>query len=272
MNPTYLTDCLLQVPHEKRHGIHTTSALPFHTDMGCEILALHYRETARTGGATSLAPAAAIYHDLAAAHPQHLAALLAADWPVQIATGPVPRFARLPLLSVDPEQGDSRVIISVDPGRLGLHPATAGLRGDGGCDLTAAQLEALAALAASAERHSVTVPAERGDVLFINNLAVLHKREAYADGEVDGREGARRRHLVRVWLRNAELAWVIPENMRAPWYAAYGGVDDNKTHGEGAGRFLKMVEDRYQVVPEQEYKVPRYSSGSAAWLIDADEA
>lgn len=241
--------------------------------MGCEILALHYRETARAGGATSLAPAVAMYRDLAASHPRHLRALQAADWPVQLAGGPAPRFARLPLLAVDEER--ERILISVDPGRLGLHPATAGLRDD--CDLSGEQLEALAALAASAEKHAVTVPAERGDVLFINNLAVLHKREAYVDGE-DEQEGVGRRHLVRVWLRNAELAWDVPENMKAPWYAAYGGRDGTASIGqtqaqeEGAGRFLMMAEDRYQVVPEKEYKVPRYSSGSAAWLIDADEA
>lgn len=88
---------LSQVPREKRHGIHTNSALPFHNDMGCEILTLLYRRVAAHGGATSLASAAAIYKDLLKQHAT-LEALQANDWPVQLSVKDS-TFARMPLLA-----------------------------------------------------------------------------------------------------------------------------------------------------------------------------
>lgn len=221
--------------------------------MGCEILALQYREVAQHGGATSVSSATTICAELAADHPEILQELMTADWPVQLSAKPA-RFARLPVLAYH----EGHVIISVDPGRLGLHPATASVRDDGAgrCDLTEAQIKALEVLAQVAEKHATSIAAQPGDILFINNLALLHKRDAYTDAGT-------RRHLVRLWLRNPELSWEIPEEMKAPWKVAYGPVEE-------AGSFL-VPQDRYQIVPEKEYKVPKYSSGSAAWLIDSDE-
>ena len=86
------------MPAENRHGIHTNVALPFHTDMGCEILSLLYRQVAAQGGATSLASAASIYSDLLK-QPDVLETLKAADWQIQL-SGKPPRFEPMPLLAV----------------------------------------------------------------------------------------------------------------------------------------------------------------------------
>ncbi|KAJ4387303.1 hypothetical protein N0V93_007892 [Gnomoniopsis smithogilvyi] len=249
---THITDAKewSNIPHEQRHGIHTNTALPFHNDMGCEILALQYREIAKQGGATSVSSATTICAELAVDHPEVLKELMTADWPVQLTAKPT-RYARLPVLAFY----EGRVLISVDPGRLGLHPATAGIR-DEGCDLNESQIKALEVLGQVAEKHSISIAAQPGDILFVNNLALLHKRDAYLDAET-------RRHLVRLWLRHPDLSWEIPEEMKAPWKVAYGPIEE-------AGSFL-VPRDRYQIVPEKEYKVPKYSSGSAAWLIDSDE-
>lgn len=219
--------------------------------MGAEILTLQYRQVAASGGATSVASATTIFEELSTQNPSVLRTLMAPNWPVQLSANPV-RFASLPLLA----EHEGRVVISVDPGRLGLHPATAGVRPEG-CELDAAQLHALEVLNQVAEKHAVSIAAQPGDILFINNFALLHKRDKYIDSD----DATARRHLVRLWLRNPELGWDIPERMKAPWKAAYGPK-------EGFGRFL---EDRYEVVPVKEYKVPKYSAGSAAWLIDCDE-
>lgn len=260
--------------------------------MGAEILTLQYRQVARHGGATSVVSATRIFNDLAARHPDVLQTLMAPEWPVQLSANPV-RFADLPLLAVQKQEqqqyhhhhhhnnNNGRVVISVDPGRLGLHPATAGVRPEG-CELSQTQIKALDVLAGLADKHAISVAARPGDILFINNLALLHKRDAYLDtvdtdddddnnnkkaGITPTTGGAiktaalTRRHLVRLWLRNPDMAWEIPEAMKAPWRAAYGPR-------EGFGRFL---EDRYEVVPVKDYKVPKYSAGSAAWLIDYDE-
>lgn len=65
--------------------------------MGCEILTLLYREVAASGGATSLASAAAIYNDLLK-QPEILETLKATDWPVQLSVKN-PRFEKMPLLA-----------------------------------------------------------------------------------------------------------------------------------------------------------------------------
>lgn len=271
-----------KVPVDKRHGIHTNTALPFHNDMGAEILTLQYRQLAKVGGATSVASATTILQELSATHPDVVRTLQAPTWPVQLSAHPV-RFATLPLVAAQP---DGRFLISVDPGRLGLHPATADVRSKAEqqqeqsaashrpCELDAAQLHALAVLNQTAEKHAISIAAQTGDILFLNNWALLHKRDKYIDFD----DATARRHLVRLWLREEEEeqgseskgcaappaaagGWTLPESMQAPWKAAYGAR-------EGFARFL---EDRYEVVPVKEYKVPKYSAGSAAWLIECDE-
>lgn len=50
-----------------------------------------------------------------------------------------------------------------------------------------------------------------GDLVFINNLAILHSREAFEDSP------ASRRHLVRLWLSNETLRWALPPALQAGW-------------------------------------------------------
>ena len=125
--------------------------------------------------------------------------------------------------------------------------------------LTDAQLRALEVLNDLAEKHAFSVPAQAGDILFINNLGVLHKRDSYVDGD-DADEATKRRWLMRLWLRNDALGWAIPELMKGPWEAAYG---------KEIGRF---IDEKYDPTPQPDYKVPRYTSGTAAWLIEDEEA
>lgn len=164
----------------------------------------------------------------------------------------------------------------LDPGRLGLHPATASAapRPDAPAmpALSALQQRALAALAGLAAQLAVAVAVRPGDMLLVNNYALLHARAAYEDGddgdddvarEDDDNNGGdgdgRRRHLVRLWLRSPAHSWSLPEDMKALWEPAYGDC---------LGRFLPR---RYPVVPEREYKVPKYTSGSAAWAVEDPE-
>lgn len=96
------------VPAEQRHGIHSSKPLvrqqpcppplplfdpgrhaadakqPFHTDMGCDVLALQVREGAHRGGRTYLSSAAAVLNCLLRDEPAVARTLLAPDWPVQM--------------------------------------------------------------------------------------------------------------------------------------------------------------------------------------------
>jgi len=94
--------------------------------------------------------------------------------------------------------------------------------------LSPAQISALYILQDLAEKHSLSIPLQVGDIHFVNNLAVLHRRCAFeiAPGEI--------RHLVRLWLRNEELAWKLPGFLRSEcgWDDAFGVGDDGEKESE----------------------------------------
>jgi hypothetical protein len=220
--------------------------------MGADILALHARSLAETGGNTFVASSWTIYKELAASYPEALDTLRDPSWPIQVSGNP-PRYILAPLLHVS----EDKVLISVDPGRLGLHPATA-KTGHESCipALSPSQLDSLEILSALASKHQYCLDMEQGDMVFINNLSLLHARDSY----IDPKDGPGR-HFVRLWLRNSKLAWTIPQSMRAPWEAAFGP--------EGNG-FPGLVK-RYPVTPTPVYKPPKYTAGSAAFVLEDGE-
>ncbi|KAK4114827.1 Clavaminate synthase-like protein [Canariomyces notabilis] len=242
-------------PPELRHGIHTTSGLTWHCDMGTDVLALHVRSLAEAGGNTYVASSWTIYKELAASYPEVLEALCHANWPIQVSGNP-PRHVVAPLLHVTKD----KIIISVDPGRLGLHPATAKTGRDHVPDLSPLQLEALQVLSDLASKHRLRLDIKPGDIVFINNLSLLHARDPY----VDAKRGPGR-HLVRLWLRNPALAWHIPKLMRVPWEAAFG------PGGKGVPSQRDKVETKYPVLPTPEYKPPKYTAGSAAFILEDND-
>jgi hypothetical protein len=56
-----------------------------------------------------------------------------------------------------------------------------------------------------------------GDLLFWNNMAILHARTGFTDSP------GRRRHLLRLWLRNdaTERDWPIPAELKVAWDNAF---------------------------------------------------
>jgi len=162
-------------------------------------------------------------------------------------------------------------MISLDPGRLGLQPSM--VRHHGNEDvptLTPIQVEALSLVSSIATEHCLRLDTQPGDIVFINNWAHLHARSSYKDCDS---ESGPRRHLVRLWLRNSTLGWDIPQSMRVQWEAAFGpdGMGDKtpengwrKSEYRGSGLFRR----NYPVEPAPEYKVPKYTSGSAAFVME----
>ncbi|KAK4157542.1 hypothetical protein C8A00DRAFT_11610 [Chaetomidium leptoderma] len=247
---THVTDSKVwTTPPAMRHGIHTTAGLAWHCDMGTDILALHIRSLAETGGNTFVASSSNIYNELVTSYPEALKALCDPSWPIQVSGDPS-RYIIVPLLHVSEE----KILISVDPGRLGLHPATAKTgRQSPVPALNQPQLDALEVLSTLASKYRYCLDTKPGDMVFINNVAMLHARDSY----VDPKDGPGR-HFVRLWLRNPELAWDIPQSMRVPWEAAFG-PDGNGFPG---------LEKRYPVMPTLEYNPPKYTAGSAAFILE----
>lgn len=87
-------------------------------------------------------------------------------------------------------------------------------------DLSDKQVEALNMIQLLADHHALVLDLEAGDMLFWNNLGLLHARNGFTDS------ASHRRHLVRIWLHNDTLAWAIPPKIRQPWDEAFG--DDSK--------------------------------------------
>ncbi|KAK4100171.1 Clavaminate synthase-like protein [Parathielavia hyrcaniae] len=250
---THVTDCKVwTTPPEMRHGIHTTSGLAWHCDMGTDLLALHIRSLAAAGGSTFVASSWTIYKELVVAYPEVLKALVEPSWPIQVSGDP-PRYILAPLLHISRD----KIVISIDPGRLGLHPATAKTGRESPVpSLTSLQLEALQVLSNLASKHRHRLDTTEGDMVFINNLALLHARDSY----VDSKDGPGR-HFVRLWHRNPELAWNIPQSMLVPWEAAFGPGGDGSP----------VLKRQYPDMPTLEYKPPKYTAGSAAFILDDHE-
>ncbi|KPM46503.1 hypothetical protein AK830_g152 [Neonectria ditissima] len=55
-----------------------------------------------------------------------------------------------------------------------------------------------------------------GDLRFINNMALLHRREAFENSEETSR------HLVQIWLSNELRCWKLPRDLRLTWARVFG--------------------------------------------------
>jgi len=140
--------------------------------------------------------------------------------------------------------------VSADPARIGPHPSIQ----DGRIpELLPAQKDALAVLQQTATEQQILLPTRQGDMVFINNWAVLHARESYHD------DATATRHLVRLWLRNKELGWEIPESMKTPWESSFGA------------RAKRVVNRQYPVAPMPEYMEPKFTNGSAAFILEESD-
>ena len=173
-------------------GYHAGGAQGMHTD-NCDIVSLLCVRAAKSGGVSRFVSAAAVHNRLLEERPDLLAALYGEYV-----------FRRM---ERDAEYGDGRlvknvVIFSGETGDFscnisGSYPRRAVAAGD--AVMTALQSEALDALkriAASPEFH-LDMTIGEGGIQFLNNRVLLHGRTGYQDWP----EVARRRHLMRLWLR-----------------------------------------------------------------------
>lgn len=135
---------------------------------------------------------------------------------------------------------------SMDPNRFGRHPSS---RGVDIPILRESQKHALHRVSFVAREHELGLDLHTGDILFFNNWALLHRRDSYTDDEDTSR------HMVRLWLRNTDKGWPVPEGMLPPWLAAYGKEQPTS-------------ERLYPLEPKREYEVPKYSAGSAAFVLE----
>ncbi|KAK0708519.1 hypothetical protein B0H67DRAFT_341743 [Lasiosphaeris hirsuta] len=197
---------------------------PFHTDCVTDTLALFTQSLAPSGGESLLASAWTVYNHLAATRPDLLHTLAAPDWPFDT-YGRDPAFYKRALMYLTSEgklitSFSRRLLVGHDP----FQPRSLNIPG-----LTEAQAEALDAVHFAAKQVEIKTRMVRGDLRFINNMALLHRREAFQN--VPGEDAARGRHLVRIWLHNDEgMCWKLPGPLRLAWARVF--EDDGEERGE----------------------------------------
>jgi len=193
---------------------YSSRASTFHTDTFCDILALHTRTCAAQGGRNILSSSWTVYNKLMLANPELRKLFAQPIWGFD-SRGDFIKSSTRPLLF----HHDHRVLVNFarEP-LLGL----AGVeRPESLPQLTTAQQEALDIVEELARQNQIMVDAEPGDMLFINNHAILHSREAFADAPGE----APPRHLVRMWLKNPDMAWTLPRELQEGNSRIY---DDNE--------------------------------------------
>lgn len=76
-------------------------------------------------------------------------------------------------------------------------------------DLPVDRLEAVEILLKKCKEHAIEHCPSRGDILFGNNLGLLHARDDYVDDASVGKI----RHLIGMVLRDPALAWALPTEL-----------------------------------------------------------
>ncbi|KAM0500519.1 hypothetical protein ACHAP8_005058 [Fusarium lateritium] len=203
-----------------------------------------FRHSANKGGNTYLSSAWTVFNHLLIHKPEVIDTLRACNWPVQL-SGRNASFYLAPVF----EFHDNKLLISLDPHRLGPHPKMR----TNIPDLSEAQQYALQAVSDAAKQFELQLKLETGDLLFFNNLALVHRRDAYTDDATSSR------HLVRLWLRSQKYGWAISDGLLPPWEAAYG---ENR----------RIKTQHYPIVPMPEYRVPKYATSSACFVMEDSES
>ncbi|KAK7970530.1 hypothetical protein PG988_009603 [Apiospora saccharicola] len=181
------------------HHRHSTSAISFHNEEAGDCVGWLTRSTSASGGRCIISSAYHVYNVLAAYRPDMIRTLTKSDWPFAI-----PKFQCRPVIFYH----NSKLIMN-----FGLNDR---------------QREALDAIEAIARATQLEITTQAGDMHFINNMAVLHRREGF----VNGQAGREKRHLVRMRLRSSALGWDIPEDLRSDWHDAFESTATKAWHLE----------------------------------------
>jgi hypothetical protein len=83
--------------------------------------------------------------------------------------------------------------------------------------ISEAQAEVLDAVEYTAQKYKVSMKLEKGDIQLQNNLATIHGRSGFTDGNCH----KDMRHLLRLWIRDEELGWEIPPALKSEWQKVF---------------------------------------------------
>ncbi|KAI1769913.1 Clavaminate synthase-like protein [Hypoxylon cercidicola] len=189
----------------------TNGPLAFHTD-NCEILALYALDVATTGGQTFVSSSYQLFNELATTRPDVLQTL--SDYWVLDTFKDYSQFPPVtrPMLHAS-DAGNVMFTYSRFP--------MAGFKGrQRNPDLVPVsekQIAAMDAVQYTMAKNAVPLPWSKGDIAFINDMAIMHARSSFTESG----QGLQR-HLLKFYLRDPDQNWKIPESARKHWEKIYG--------------------------------------------------
>lgn len=189
----------LDVRNTSVRGYQTNAAQSFHTDIGGDVLGLMCLKGAMSGGASRLASSMTVYNELLRRYPWYVALLYKnfnIDWRGEQPVGS-PAVYREPIFSFFEERLSCRFA----PRFIRSAPEKTGV------PLSAVEVEALRIMEELAEELCFEIPFEPGDIQLINNYVIVHGRTGYQDFP----DEARKRHLLRLWLKVPGARKLPPE-------------------------------------------------------------
>lgn len=176
-------------------------------------------QPARKGGRSLLSSSVHIYNELASLRPDIIRALSTCDWPYD-------HFGRTPgtdyhlrtLLALSPSTPVPIFSFARRP-LVGspVSPRTAGIP-----TLNEVQCDALDSVHFVAAASAIAIQQHKGDLIYWNNLALMHARESFEDAPGTSR------HLVRMWLRDPERAWKVPDMCKEQWEDAFTPIPEEQ--------------------------------------------
>ncbi|KAE9963103.1 hypothetical protein BLS_009689 [Venturia inaequalis] len=158
---------------------YTTDKQVFHTDAG-DIISLLCLNPAAEGGQSKVASNWRVYNELAATRPD-LIKTLAEPWTADGFGRPDKPYTNRPLLYHQPATSTSPQRIIIQYARRSYTGFQALPRTPTIPPITEAQAEALDALHFTAERLSLGLDFQKGDVQYVNNLVTFHARDGFKD-------------------------------------------------------------------------------------------
>ncbi|KAI0187130.1 hypothetical protein EV127DRAFT_326490, partial [Xylaria flabelliformis] len=170
------------------------SGQDFHTDVDAgDVLSLFTLQLPKQGGAQYLASFWSIYNKLAEENPAVLATL-ASNW-------------RYEMKWQNGVEVVDRPVMTCVGGRVQINFATAFLIGSSyiprlpdGPSISPAQQTAIDELLRLSRENALALDSAKGDILFANNMALVHARDNFIDDSSTGQV----RHLLSVMLRDSE--------------------------------------------------------------------
>jgi hypothetical protein len=96
---------------------------------------------------------------------------------------------------------------------------------------TAKRLEAMSLIEELAWKHCFALPGKQGDMAFINNMTLMHARDAF-DLDAHGKPLPSKRHLLKLMLKEPTLAWGLPEPLQVIHDHVYGADMDEASRVE----------------------------------------